>query len=307
VQHLRRILRHQTVEVRRALAATIMRAYCLTCELTLETADLVQAAWYGLGMLGCEEEGLGHGMARLKCYFRDSVSLHTAEFRLMDISPSIPISITIVADQDWNATWKKNMRPVSVASGIWVSPAWLSPPLKQGDRWIKIEPKMAFGTGHHETTRLASHNIIGLSAALSPRWHMLDIGTGSGILCFVADCGGCAEAIGIDRDPVCLANLAENKRKNKTAASLAFAIGTIDMIRGKDRFDCVVMNMISPDGLPLLQQIYSLLRPKGFFIFSGLLLEERKTVSRAALSHGFHLHSQSHENEWWCGTFVKDM
>jgi ribosomal protein L11 methyltransferase len=282
-----------------------MRAYCLTCELTPETADLVQAAWYGLGMLGCEEETLGHGKARLKCYFKDSAALHTAEFRLMDIAPSLPLSITVVADQDWNAAWKKNMRPVSVADGIWVSPAWLNPPLKKGDRWIKIEPKMAFGTGHHETTRLASQSIIGFSAVLPPRWQLLDIGTGSGILCFVADCSGCAAAFGLDRDPVCLPNLAENKRKNRTAARLAFSIGTIDMLRGKDCFDCVVMNMISSDGLPMLPRIYSLLRPKGFFIFSGLLLEERKTISRAALSHGFLLHGQSHENEWWCGTFLK--
>lgn len=282
-----------------------MRAYCLTCELTLEAADLVQAAWYGLGMLGCEEESLGHGMARLKCYFRDSASLHTAEFRLMDISPSLPLSITVVADQDWNATWKKNMRPVSVAGGIWVSPAWLRPPLKQGDRWIKIEPKMAFGTGHHETTRLASQCIIDLSSMLTPQWHMLDIGTGSGILCFVADCAGCERMSGIDRDPVCLPNLSENKRKNRTNGGLGFSIGTIDMIKENSRFDLVVMNMVSSDGLPLLPRIYSLLKPKGFLVFSGLILDERKTVSHAALSHGFQLHGQAHENEWWCGTFVK--
>lgn len=282
-----------------------MRAYCLTCELTLAAADLVQAAWHDLGMLGCEEESLGHGITRLKCYFRDSVSLHTAEFRLMDISPSLPLSISVIADQDWNATWKKNMRPVSVAHGIWVSPAWLSPPLKKGDRWIKIEPKMAFGTGHHETTRLASQSIIGLSAALPQQWNMFDIGTGSGILCFVSDYAGCGHAFGIDRDPVCLPNLAENKRKNRTKAGIFFSIGTIDTIQGTNRFDCIVMNMISSDGLPMVQRICSLLKPKGFFVFSGLLLEERKVVSRTVLSQGFHLHGQTHENEWWCGTFVK--
>ena len=282
-----------------------MRAYCLTCELTLEVAELVQAAWYGLGMLGSEEESLGNNKIRLTCYFRDSVSLHTAEFRLMDISPSRPLTITIVADQDWNATWKKNMKPVSVAAGIWVSPAWLRPPLKHGDQWIKIEPKMAFGTGHHETTRLAGQGIMALKGLLPSRAQILDIGTGSGILCLIASFAGCERAIGVDRDPVCLPNLAENKRKNRTSAGCAFLIGTIDMIKTDDRFDLVVMNMISSDALPLLSRIHSLLKPNGFIIWSGLLLEEHKTIIRSALSHGFHLHGQSHENEWWCGTFAK--
>jgi len=282
-----------------------MRAYCLTCELTPETADRALAAWYGLDMLGCEEESLGNNKIRLKCFFRDSVALHTAEFRLMDITPSLPLSITIVADQDWNATWKKNMKPVAVTAGIWVSPAWLRPPLAPGNQWIKIEPKMAFGTGHHETTRLASRGIMAVKALLPSGAQLLDIGTGSGILCFVAACTGVKRAFGIDRDPVCLPNLAENKRKNRTGAGLAFVIGTIDMVKGENCFDCVVMNMISSDGLPLLSRIYSLIKPKGFLVFSGLLLEERKTTISTALSHGFHLHGQAHENEWWTGTFVK--
>jgi ribosomal protein L11 methyltransferase len=284
-----------------------MRAYCLTCELTLETTELVLAAWHGLGMLGCEEESIGRSMVRLKCYFRDSVSVHTAEFRLMDISPSLPLSISVIADQDWNAAWKKNMRPVSVAPGIWVSPAWLRPPLAPKERWIKIEPKMAFGTGHHETTRLASNALIGLSDQLPQQQQrqILDIGTGSGILCFIADSIGCTRAIGVDIDPVCLPNLAENKRKNRTAAKIAFSIGTIDMIKGFGCFDLVVMNMISSDGLPLLSRIHSLLKPKGLFVFSGLLLEERKSVLRAAGANGFGLFGQAHENEWWCGTFIK--
>jgi ribosomal protein L11 methyltransferase len=283
-----------------------MRAYCLTCELTPETADLVQAAWYGLGLLGSEEETLDDKKIRLKCYFRDSVSLHTAEFRLMDIMPSLPLSITVVADQDWNATWKKNMKPVSVTPGIWVSPAWLRPPLKPGDQWIKIEPKMAFGTGHHETTQLAARGIMALKAHLPARARVLDIGTGSGILCFIAACAGCEKAFGIDTDPVCLPNLAENKRKNRIGAGLAFSVGALDTIRGENRFDIVVMNMISSDGLPLLPRIHSLTKPSGFFIFSGLLLEERKSVLGAVVSHGFHVRSQAHENEWWSGTFVKN-
>jgi ribosomal protein L11 methyltransferase len=283
-----------------------MRAYCLTCELTLEAADLVQAAWYGLGMLGCEEESLGHGMARLKCYFRDSASLHTAEFRLMDISPSLPLSITVVADQDWNATWKKNMRPVSVAGGIWVSPAWLRPPLKQGDRWIKIEPKMAFGTGHHETTRLACKALAGKLGTIGPAPAVLDIGTGSGILCFVADHLKTSFAAGVDKDPVCASNLAENLRKNRPNSRISFAIGTLDILKKTGLFDIAVMNMISSEGMPLLERISLLLKPRGVFIWSGLLLNEKKQIIAEISKKNFTLKNDAKENEWWCAIFNKN-
>ncbi len=282
-----------------------MRAFCLTCELTTDIAELVVASWYGLAVLGCEEESLGNNKIRLKCYFKDSVSLHTAEFKLMDISPSLPLSISVIADQDWKAAWKKNMRPVEVAPGIWISPAWLPPPIGHRDHWIKIEPKMAFGTGHHETTRLACQGIVAATPVLPKQWTMLDIGTGSGVLCFVADFAGCKTVFGLDTDIVCLANLAENKRKNKATAKISFGIGSLDMIRTHSYFDCIVMNMISADSEPLLPRLRDIIKPNGVLIWSGLLLEEHKTIITNTLAHGFQLHGQAHENEWWCGTFIR--
>ena len=88
-----------------------MPTYCLSCELTPENSDLAQAAWYGhSGLLGCQEETVGD-KARLKCYFKDLFSLHTAEYVLMDLCPSIPLSITLVKYQDWNTAWKKQCNP----------------------------------------------------------------------------------------------------------------------------------------------------------------------------------------------------
>jgi len=282
-----------------------MRAFCLTCELSVDVAELVMASWYGVPILGCEEESLAGDKVRLKCYFKDSVSLHTAEFKLMDISPSLPLSISVIADQDWNAAWKKNMRPVEVTPGVWISPAWLPPPNGHRDHWIKIEPKMAFGTGHHETTRLACQGIMAAAPMLPKQWKLLDIGTGSGVLCFVADFAGCGNAFGLDTDAVCLSNLSENKRKNKAHAKISFSIGSLDIIRTQSFFDCVVMNMISADSEPLLPRLREIIRQNGVLIWSGLLLDEHKTIINSTLAHGFHLHGQAHENEWWCGTFIR--
>jgi ribosomal protein L11 methyltransferase len=260
--------------------------------------------WYGLGMLGCEEETVGDNI-RLKCYFSTSASLHAAEFHLMDLSPSQPLSITVVRDEDWNAKWKQSMQPVQVAKSIWVSPAWLRPPVSQGQSWIKIEPKMAFGTGHHETTKLACQALIAHRDAVGPAPAILDIGTGSGILCFVADCMGISRAVGLDVDPVCASNLAENLRKNRAKSSISFAVGTLDCLRKIAAFDLVVMNMLSSEGTSLLERTRNLLRDNGIFIWSGLLLEERKDILALVLPKGFSLCRDAHENEWWCASFVK--
>jgi ribosomal protein L11 methyltransferase len=276
-----------------------MRAYCLTCELLPESSEQAQAIWYGLGMLGCEEEAV-NGRVRLKCYFTSSASLHTAEFHLMDLNPCQPITISVVKDEDWNAKWKQSMRPVQV------SPAWLRPPVSLGQKWIKIEPKMAFGTGHHETTRLACRALAGQIGSTGPAPAVLDIGTGSGILCFVADHMKTSFAAGLDVDPVCASNLAENLRKNRPGSRISFAIGTLDIFKKNGIFDIVVMNMISSEGMPLLERISLLLKPRGVFIWSGLLLDEKNQIFAAMSKNNFTVTNDARENEWWCAVFNKN-
>jgi ribosomal protein L11 methyltransferase len=224
----------------------------------------------------------------------------------MDLSPAQPLSISVVPDEDWNAKWKQSMKPVQVVPGIWVSPAWLKPPLSPGDKWIKIEPKMAFGTGHHETTRLACLALGNAIAGARSEPSILDIGSGSGILCLVADSLGIAGAVGLDIDPVCAPNLAENLRKNRRKSRISFAVGGISCLSENAGFDIVVMNMISSEGTPLLARIHNLLKHDGRFVWSGLLLEERKDVAAVAAAHGFSLEKDARENEWWCASFVKN-
>jgi|WetSurMetagenome_2_1015567.scaffolds.fasta_scaffold00150_5 ribosomal protein L11 methyltransferase len=280
-----------------------MRAYCLTCVLSPESSEIAQAQWYGIGMLGCEEETLGKNV-RLKCYFPTSASLHTAEFHLMDLNPSQPLHISVVPDEDWNAKWKQSMKPVAVVPGVWVSPAWLKPPLAEGDNWIRIEPKMAFGTGHHETTRLACRALQKAAAADPVPPSVLDIGTGSGILCLAADCFGIESALGIDIDPVCAPNLRENLHKNRTKSPIRFAVGDVRCLNREARFDLIVMNMLSSEGKPALDAVRAMLKDGGRFVWSGLLLDERDNILAEAGSRGLALDEDFRENEWWCASFV---
>jgi ribosomal protein L11 methyltransferase len=253
-----------------------------------------------LGMLGCEELIVPEGL-KITPYFKDKETAEAA-ISLLDIrNTSDNISVEPVEQQDWNAKWRATMKPARLARGYWVSPVWLPPP-DTAKHWIKIEPKMAFGTGHHETTRLAASAIISQKRGIKGR-QVLDIGTGSGVLCFVADRCGAALCIGAEIDPCCRENLAENLEQNLPAGNVSFLIGSTNALKTASRFDCVVMNMLITESSPLLGAVASMLKPGGFLIWSGILTDERSEAVDFAEKTGFMLVSEKSENEWWCGVY----
>jgi len=283
--------------------------YTLICEVSEEQFEIASAIGYGCGMGGCVEGAASGGRVALTFYFeREEQAASAATAFGETLSINIP-NIGYVDDkQDWNAKWRESMEPAQIAAGVWVSPTWLEPP-KEGRRaWIKIEPKMAFGTGHHETTRLAAKALIEGGGAVAGK-SVIDIGTGSGVLCFVADYLGAKRAVGVEIDGDCRENLAENLRDNppRTGGSVAFIIGTLDSICiNNDRyFDVVIMNMLLTESAPLLGQIVPIIQKDSVLIWSGILVDESKEAVDAAEKFGFKLSSTTVENEWWCGTFAR--
>ncbi|MCU0608829.1 MAG: 50S ribosomal protein L11 methyltransferase [Chitinispirillaceae bacterium] len=280
-----------------------MPSYCLTSTVLANQYDSLIAHLSIIGPLGIEEQSGAVGDSIVHAYFKTASIARAAEKIIRQTIPEALTTITEIADQDWNAEWRKSMKPARIASGWYVSPAWL-PPRASAKRWIKIEPKMAFGTGHHETTRLAAQAIISLRKHLKNRT-LLDIGTGSGVLCFVADCCGTVSCVGVEIDPNCRENIAENAGQNPATGRIDFIIGTSAELRGKSRFDCVVMNMILTESGPLLDKAYSMLNSSGRLVWSGILCDEHEKVVKLALTHGYVLQSEKTENEWWCGVFMK--
>ncbi|MBD3391582.1 MAG: methyltransferase domain-containing protein [Chitinivibrionales bacterium] len=208
-----------------------------------------------------------------------------------------------IVQEDWMAKWRAGMQPVLVCEDIWVSPKWLAPPDTDSGRWIKIEPRMAFGTGHHETTRLAA-----AATATSVRAHagspaVIDVGTGTGILSLVADRCGAGRSIGIDTDTTCLADMAENWRENIPRA-VSFAVAGCEALANACG-DIVVMNVLLAHSGPLVPHARRLLRTGGTLIWSGLQNEERDRCVTIARDAGFGLTAESSEGEWWCGCFQR--
>jgi ribosomal protein L11 methyltransferase len=274
--------------------------FCLESTIFQNQKELALVVFYAAGMLGCEEKEDSKSVT-LYCYFTTEGEAQQARDNVTEVIPSSKTSIYEVENRDWNEKWRESMEPVLLAENIWVSPDWLKPPLKPGDKWIQIEPKMAFGTGHHETTRLTTQAILSIDVSPVVNPSLLDIGTGSGILCFVGDYAGYQKSVGIEIDPDCLDNIVENREGNRTESVVSFSIGTVQAIKEKAAFDTIAMNMLRTHSEPLLDTCRVLLKPGGRLVWSGLLCVEKDSVVNHAQSRGWEVERETTEGEWWCG------
>jgi ribosomal protein L11 methyltransferase len=238
---------------------------------------------------------------RINVCFRDKSVANQVRKSLLQNQKIEASQIQKIKNRDWNEEWKKTISPVKITDKIWVSPKWLKPKISKGESWIKIEPRMAFGTGHHETTRIAAKLIEQSFNAKT----LLDIGTGSGVLAFVAQICGYESITGIETDEDCRENLFENLKDNRANSDIRFVIGGIEEVKNSAKFDTVAMNMISSQSIPLLKNIYEILQENGILLWSGILLEEKAKIIEKAKKFGFGLQNEIVENEWWGAEFAK--
>jgi ribosomal protein L11 methyltransferase len=273
----------------------------LQLSVSADRREPVDLLLYSLDFLGSQEEEIDETV-KMQVYFSTSEDARRAYAQFT----SLPgVSLTAPAEQpgqDWNAAWRSSMEPVCIGGNTWVSPEWLPPPINEGQHWIRIEPKMAFGTGHHETTRLASQALFDSGDKLRQR-RFLDVGSGSGVLCFVARLCGASFSLGVEIDGDCRGNLAENRDANPGEGRVSFVIGTLDGMKGEALFDVCAMNMIATHSLPLLGTLARLLRPGGMLIWGGILIDQHAEIVAAASAAGLTLTGATTENEWWCGVF----
>jgi ribosomal protein L11 methyltransferase len=277
------------------------RFFCVEGVLPRFKYECALAGWYGNGFLGSEELETEGDRFRFKVFFgtRDEARDVADSLQHLQATPVV----TEIPQDDWNARWRQSMEPALLAPHWWVAPEWLPPRMETGDRWIRIEPKMAFGTGHHESTRLAAAALIE-KADLIGGASVLDIGTGSGVLCFVTSLLGAEQSVGIEIDPDCRENLSENRELNGKSGSSLFCISGIEAIRRDVSFDFVIMNMIYTESAPLVKRCGELLKPGGMLIWSGILDDDHLEAVSAAEMTGFDKSGSIVENEWWCGIFT---
>ena len=175
-------------------------------------------------------------------------------------------------DVDWNLEWRKNWTPITLRSGLHISPSWLPIPA-QAANTVRLDPGQAFGTGTHETTRLCLNYLD--SFEFPERLKMIDYGCGSGILSLVAAALGCKQITATDNDPQAL----EITKKNTIINSQQQVI-TVDTPENitMEKCDLLVANILL-DALLSLKDVFSkLVRKHGFLVLSGVMTPQAEIL-----------------------------
>lgn len=235
------------------------------------------------------------------------------------------ITISETEDKDWINNWKQFFKPFRIDDTIVIKPTWeVLMEQKATDLVIEIDPGTSFGTGSHETTKLA---IIGLKKYLKPDSVILDAGSGSGILSIIAKKLGARKVLGIDIDPIATGAAFENARVNHLSVTelndrmdgnrlsdnqedffeekdLCFLTGNIiedDGIRshiGKNRYDIVVANILADVIIKLSAVIGENLKHGGYFISSGIINTKEEAVREALILNNFEILEVIRMGDW---------
>jgi len=198
----------------------------------------------------------------------------------------------LIPDQDWNESWKKGFTPLDVGEHFTILPPWEDK--RNGRINLIIDPGMAFGTGHHETTRSCLFLIEKYDGKIA-KDHFLDLGTGTGLLAIAASKLGYKQVVAIDTDPLAIDAARKNIDLNHVI-NIELREGSI--IEAPATFDCIVANIISSVLVLLAYEISSRLKPSGIAILSGILAEQADEVIKTFEQSGLKFIENFPDDRW---------
>lgn len=208
-----------------------------------------------------------------------------------------------IVETDWSLEWKKHFRPQRVGDRWVICPSWEVVQPKSDDLVIVLDPGQAFGTGDHPTTRLCLEELERHDLATKSVW---DVGCGSGILSIAAKLRGAEFVLGTDVDPTAIEVARANAKRNGVEAE--FQVG--EGVEGEEReggWDVVVSNIISATLMRLAPNVFSVLKPGGFWITSGIYEGNADEVHASAVRAGFEATLQETESQWAMMSFRKPL
>jgi ribosomal protein L11 methyltransferase len=214
-----------------------------------------------------------------------------------DASTETDIHVEELPDQDWNRQWAQSVRPIRIGRRIVIRPSWEPVVLQAYDIEIVLDPKQAFGTGHHATTRML---LEWLEDLIGGGECVLDVGAGSGILSMVALRLGAASALGVECDPVAVECARDYAAENGFGNNLEFRCGTLEDMDRQDalRPDLVLANLDRQTLLQLCDELAQYVNHGARLLLSGILLDQEQEIVEAFSKAGAML-SQRREQEGW--------
>lgn len=252
---------------------------------TPEQADILTALLSEHGLEGTEESG-----QTLIAYF-PAGTFHEEEIleAVGNVAPLLEKHI--IEPQNWNATWESNFEPIRINHQVNIR-AHFHPPATDALYDLLITPKMSFGTGHHETTRMMLEFLCETDCSGKS---VLDFGCGTGVLAILAKRKNAGRTVGIDHDDWSVDNALENCRLND-CADIHISKQTLDDLA--EPFDLIVANINLNVLLETLPRLYELLNSGGDLFLSGILNSDGPAMEEAINRHSFHLMARKSEKNW---------
>jgi ribosomal protein L11 methyltransferase len=254
---------------------------------------------YRLAECGCDmfeetEEGL-KAYAPLRDYQREEANAVFDECR--ELGATIALTEEVIAWKNWNEEWEKQYQPEIIADTIYIR-ADFHPPNPGFPMEILIQPRMAFGTGHHPTTSQVMEMMLKMDFKDKK---VIDMGCGTGILAIQAMMQGASEAIAIDNDPNAVENTRDNLIKNNTLHTHVIE-GDASALKGK-YCDVFIANINRNIILNDLANYKACMRPGAELITSGYYVQDLPMIQKKAAELGIHYVDHTVDKDWCCALF----
>jgi ribosomal protein L11 methyltransferase len=265
--------------------------------------DLISGALWDLDILGINED---NNSVSVFVSEDSNISIHDIEkilsnIRTSNLIESYSISEDFLENRNWNEEWAKNTKIIEVEDKFVIKPSFKDYDSDDKRITLIIDPKMSFGTGEHETTRivlkLLSENII-------PDMKVLDVGTGTGILGIAAAKLGASEIVAVDNDEWCSINASENILLNQIN-NMKVILGPVDEL-DDNNFDLMLANINYDVLIELRDRLFNLNKSNGKLIISGILDSDREKIERQFSLSGYTALKCEQFGEWLGIVFKKN-
>ncbi len=258
--------------------------------------DVISGALWNLDIDGITEEEDCLKVYADKKKDIDDLEIVFALERLVDYKQIIEFKVEehLVEQKNWNKQWEKGINVIHVSEKIVIKPTFKKYKPQKDEIVITIDPKMSFGTGEHQTTKLV---LIELEKEIKGGEKILDVGSGTGALAIAAVMLGAKSALAIDNDEWCFDNCKENIDLNNVKDKIEIRTCEIKDVSEND-FDLITANIQKNVLLEIAEEISKRVKPNGKIILSGLLNTDEKDIKEKYEKLGFVLLSKNQMDEW---------
>lgn len=273
----------------------------LTCRVTpLEPwRDILIAQLADAGFESFEENADGFKAYVSSGEYNEALMQEALLLPQVEEAPQVDFEVLQINGKNWNKVWESNFEPVLVDDRCYIR-APFHEPRPDVEHEIVIEPKMSFGTGHHETTFLMTQWLLDTDFEGKS---VLDMGCGTGILAILAAKKGAQPVTAIDNYIYAFENTVENVIRNDVEAVKVFH-GDSGLL-GSETFDVIIANITRNVLMADMEKYAGVLNHQGSLFLSGFLEKDREDIVGQAARFGLEYKGEKQQKDWLAVLLVK--